>query len=50
MLFMKFTIIDKFFTTNVTLLIKLPTTEIESLKAILISLTNNQITIEEKAI
>lgn len=46
----QFEIVDKFFTTNVTLLIKLPTTEIESLKAILISLTNNQITIEEKAI
>ena len=41
-------VLSKEFTTNVTLTIKLPTTEVQELKDILISLTNNQIIINEK--
>ena len=41
-------VLSKEFTTNVSLTIKLPTTEVQELKDILISLTNNQIIINEK--
>ena len=40
-------IISKDFTTNVSLTIKIPTSEVKELKDILISLTNNQIIIKE---
>lgn len=41
-------VLSKEFTTNVSLTIKLPSTEVQELKDILISLTNNQIIINEK--
>ncbi len=42
----KYEIISKDFTTNVTLTVKIPESDVISLKDILISLTNNQITIK----
>lgn len=46
----QYEIIEKDFTTNVTLVIKIPTNEVNMLKQLLVSLTNNQITIQENAI
>ena len=42
----KYEIISKDFTTNVTLTVKIPESDVTSLKDILISLTNNQIIIK----
>ena len=46
----QYEIIEKDFTTNVMLTIKIPTNEVDMLKQLLISLTNNQIIIQENAI
>lgn len=46
----QYEIIEKDFTTNVTLVIKIPRNEVNMLKQLLVSLTNNQITIQENAI
>ena len=46
----QYEIIEKDFTTNVMLTIKIPTQEVDMLKQLLISLTNNQIIIQENAI
>lgn len=46
----QYDIIEKDFTTNVMLTIKIPTQEVDMLKQLLISLTNNQIVIQENAI
>ena len=46
----QYEIIEKDFTTNVMLTIKIPTQEVDILKQLLISLTNNQIIIQENAI
>ena len=46
----QYEIIEKDFTTNVMLTIKIPTHEVDMLKQLLISLTNNQIIIQENAI
>ena len=46
----QYEIIEKDFTTSVMLTIKIPTQEVDMLKQLLISLTNNQIIIQENAI
>jgi uncharacterized YigZ family protein len=46
----QYEIIEKDFTTNVMLTIKIPINEVDMLKQLLISLTNNQIIIQENAI